>query len=80
VEEEAIASEGVGQEGTGGIQSRLPRPQSSQGDVSQMDIQSDVDGDYFDPADALFMNNPQAVEVEENEPNSPIPSGVSTKR
>jgi hypothetical protein len=80
VEEEAIASEGVGQEDTGGIRSRLIRPQSAQGDVSQMDIQSDVDGDYFDPADALSMNNSQAVEVDENEPNSPISGGGSTKR
>src|ERR1700716_291799 len=51
--EEAIASEGVGQEDTGGMQSRLLRPQSSHGHVSQMDIQSDVDGDYFTPADGL---------------------------
>jgi hypothetical protein len=80
VEEEAIASEGVGQEDTGGIQSRLLRPHSSQRDVSQMDIESDVDGDYFDPADALSMNNSQVVEVEDNEPNSPIRGGGSTKR
>jgi hypothetical protein len=78
--EEAIASEGVGQEDTGGLQSRLLRPQSSHGHVSQMDIQSDVDGDYFNPADGLSMNNSQTVEVEENEPNSPLRGGASPKR
>ena len=77
---ETIVSEDAEQEGAGGIQPRLLRPQSSQGDISPMDIHTDIDGDYFDAADGLAMNNSQALEIEEDKPNSPIRGGSSTKR
>ena len=77
---DAAVSEDLGEDDTGGMQTRLFRPKSSQGEVSQVDVNSDVDGEFFDPSDGSSMNNPQTVEVEADTPDSPTTSGISAKR
>lgn len=74
---EAAAGEDLGEDGTEG---RLFRSKSSQGDASQVDVNSNVDGDHFDSSDRLSVKNPQTAEVEENTPNSPTRCGISPKR
>lgn len=77
---ETIVSEDGEQEGVCGIQPPLLRPRSSQGDISPMDIHTDIDRDYFDAADGLTMKNSQPVEIEEDKPKSPIRGSASAKR
>lgn len=77
---DTAVGEDLGEDDTGGMQTRLFRPKSSQGEVSQVDVNSDVDGDFFDPSDGSSMNNPQTVEVEADTPDSPTTSGISAKR
>lgn len=59
------------QDAAGGVHGRLLRPTSSHGDISPMDIHTEIDSDYFDAADTLSESKHQAVEVEVDMPNSP---------
>jgi hypothetical protein len=68
---EISASEDVEQEAAGGVHTRLLRRTDSHGDISPMDIHTQIDGDYFDAADTLTVSSPQAGEVEDDMPNSP---------
>lgn len=77
---ETIASEVVEQETAGGGQASLLRPMSSHGDISPMDVRTDLNGDYFDTAVGSTMNNSQGVEGEDGVSNSPIRGGGPAKR
>jgi hypothetical protein len=68
---EVAIGEDVIEDDIEGAQLRPFRPKSSQGDVSHLDVNSDVEAGHIDTSDGLPVNNPQALQVEEDTPNSP---------
>jgi hypothetical protein len=77
---EAVVDEAAEQEDPAGIR-RMLRPESSQGEISPLDMNGDdVGGDYFDSLDRSSMSNSQVLEVEEDRLIPIHRYSLSTKR